>query len=119
MSSLYTYRTGMDLRFSDSMDADEHSVDLTIHYTVSPGCRATFEQPGEGPTVSIQGATITSAIGTKLQREDDAPDWMWPFLEKDAALAAELLAHAEDADEYARDQAAEARREERLLEVGR
>lgn len=111
--NLYTYRTGLAFTLSDSVDADQHSVDLTIRFTVHPGCKATLEEPGEGPSVSIQAATIITKMGTQLQREDDAPDWMWPFLEKDEALQAELLAHAADLEEYARDYAADARREDR------
>lgn len=118
MSGPYKYQTGILFTLSDAVGAAEHDVRLTLKYTVYPGCAPTLEQPGEGPSVSIQSATVYSHIAT-FRREYDAPEWLWPYLESDEALVAELLAHAANADEYARDQAADARREERTLERGR
>jgi hypothetical protein len=114
----YTYKTGILFTLSDASAADPHEVTLTLKYTVSRGYAATLEEPGEGPSVSLQTATITATpqANGQLRRAYDAPDWLWPFLEGDEALHAELLAHAADDDEYARDQAADGRREERMLE---
>lgn len=113
----HTYKTGIVFTLSDSSDALQHDVNLTLKFTVYPGCEPTREQPGEGPSVSIQSATIR-CLHRGDGREHDAPDWLWPFLEADEALAAEMLASAAHDDEYARDQAADARREERQMEHG-
>lgn len=113
----YTYKTGLLFTLSDSVDAKEHDVELVIKYRVSPGSAPTREQPGEGPSVSIESATIRSLYIMPTTHEP-APGWLWPYLNgfaEDEALIAELLAHAENADEAARDQAADARREERRL----
>lgn len=112
----YTYKTGILFTLSDDVDAQEHDVFLTVHYTVYPGSEPTQEQPGEGPSVTIQKATVRSMRQTYPSCEHDAPDWLWPHLEEDKALEAELLAHAERTDEVARDQAVDARCEERRLE---
>src|SRR5206468_2406556 len=114
----YTYKTGILFTLSDASEGDQHEVALTLKYAVSRGYAATLEEPGEGPSVSIESATITSTpqANGQLARAYAAPDWLWPFLEGDEALHAELLAHAADDDEYARNQAADARRKERMLE---
>lgn len=116
MNGLNTYKTGILFTLSDSVDAKEHDVELVIKYRVSPGCEPTREQPGEGPTVSIESAILRS-LHVMPTTYEDAPRWLWPYLEDDEALTAELLAHAAASDEYARDQAADARREERRLSL--
>jgi hypothetical protein len=116
MAQLHTYRTGIVFTLSDSADAVQYDVDLTIRFTVTPGAEATREEPGYGPSVEIRDAYVLSGIGTIKRSEENAPDWLWPFLERDEDLAAELLAHAQQQDEYARDQADDARREELMME---
>jgi hypothetical protein len=112
--SEHTYKTELVFSLSDSVDADEHHIPLELRYTVYPGCEPPLEQPGEGPSTSIQRATIGGRFHPLGAH--DAPSWLWSYLEGDEALLAEMLAHAAAANEYARDQAADARREERRLE---
>ncbi len=121
MSALHTYRTGIVLSLSDSVDAAQHDVELIVRYTVRPGCEVTREQPGEGPSIEFSSATISQGYGLVGfgRKNYDAPDWLWTFIEKDEELQAELLSHAEQMDEYARDQVADAKREEQMLERGR
>lgn len=108
--ALHTYRTEMTFSFSD--DADEpHRVHLTLKYRVECGAEATLEEPGYGPSVSIADAIITTRDG--FTRPLDG--WLWTFLEDDDALTAELLTHAAYMDDYAREQKADAEREERRL----
>lgn len=105
----YTYKTGIVFTLSDSADAEQHEVKLELRYTVHPGCEPTLEHPGEGMSVSILDAFVDRS---------PAPGWLWPFLESDQSLADEMIAHASDIEEYRHDQAAEAKREERMLERG-
>lgn len=116
MGPLYTFRTDFD--FSLVPWGPEHQVELSIRYSVQPGCEPTREQPGEGPSVEFSSARIIVGHGTVNRREYDVPDWLWPFIEADEELAGDMLQAARDADEYARDQAADARREEQKLERG-
>jgi len=115
MTGSYTYRTGIMFTLSDAREAKEHDVFLTLRYSVHPGCEPTREQPGEGPSVSIHSATVRSLSQTMSRWEYDAPEWLWPHIEDDAALEAELLTHAAQQDEAARDSAADMHREERAL----
>ena len=111
----YTYKTELVFTLSDSVDAEQRHFPLVIRYTVYPGCEPTLEQPGEGPSASIQSASLGGAFHPLGAH--DAPAWLWSYLEGDEALNGELLAHAAQTDEYARDQAADARRDERKLEA--
>ena len=110
----YTYKTEVVFTLSDSVDAEQHHFPIVIRYTVYPGCAPTLEQPGEGPNASIQSASIGGAFHPLGAH--DAPAWLWSYLEGDESLQAELLAYAADMNEHARDQAADAKREEQRLE---
>ena len=111
----YTLATGILFTLSDNNDSDEpYEAKLHIRFTVYRGCEPTLEQPGEGPSVSIKSAVIVHE-----GRSYDAPEWLWPFLESDEGLQGELLHHAVCMDECHRDHAADAKREEQMLERGR
>ncbi len=112
----YTYRTGILFTLSDSVDADQHEIKLFLRYTVIPGAEATRFEPGYGPIVNIVEARISSS-DIALSVGELAPDWLWPFLEEDAELEREMLAHAAHEDEAARDHIADMRREE--IQLGR
>lgn len=103
----YTMHTSFVVHVNNELGDDGHEVQARINYSVSKGYPDTFEEPGWGPSVSINALT---ADGT------DAPGWLIGMAEEDDGLIAELLAHAADTDEHARDQAADARREEQMLE---
>jgi hypothetical protein len=104
--NLYTYRT--DLRFTVD-GGEEQSVSLILRYYVHPGCEPTREQPGEAPYAEISAKSRIHIAGDQYPLSD----WMYDFLDPDETLRAELLSNAADADEYGRDQAADARREDR------
>jgi hypothetical protein len=107
--SAYTLKTALLFTLSDNNDSDDpHEVKLVIRFNVYRGCEPTLEQPGEGPSASIQDVTIIHE-----GRSYPAPEWLWPFLESDEGLQGELLHDAVCTDEYHRDQAADAKREER------
>jgi hypothetical protein len=114
----YTMHTGVIFTLTDDIDREEHEAKLRLKFRVYPARAATMTEPGEAASVSIQEADIEH--GTGLGRQFiPAPPWLWPALESDQRLHAELLAHAADTDEYARDRAADARREEMMMERGR
>lgn len=104
-----------ELVFSLSDDGDQHSIPLILEFTVNLGHEPTLEQPGEGPSVSISKAHIGGAFHQLGAHE--VPDWLWSFLEGDEAFQNELLDVAARDAEWARDQAVDARREERRLEA--
>lgn len=117
MRGRYIYRTDFMFSLSAGVNAAEHNLVLVLQYTVSPGCEATRDQPGEGSVVIVADAHIESGQGTIYRRTEVVPNWLWPFIEGDEELQAEMLAHAAELDEYARDQAADAKREEQMLEA--
>lgn len=117
MSGLYTFRT--DFEFTLVPFGPEYQVELAIRYSVNPARELAREQPGEGASVEFSSAKIIVGHGSANRREYDAPDWLWPFIEADEELAGDMLEAAAADDEYARDQAADARREEQRLERDR
>lgn len=102
----YTMHTQFTVHVSDQLGDDGHDVNATITYSVDLGYPDSFEEPGCGPTVSISAIYIDGGY---------APAWLIAIAEQDNGLTEELLKHASDCEEYRRDQAADARREERLL----
>lgn len=86
-----------------------HELKARINYSVSKGYPDTREQPGCGPSVSINAISVDGI---------NAPGWLFAMAEADEALTAELLQHAADTDEHDRDQAADSRREELRMERG-
>lgn len=93
---------------SFSVCGSEHDLTLIAPYTVTPGCEPTLEQPGEEPAAELGMIRLTSLDGS---REYPVPGWLQDMLEGDEQLLASCLAEAADAEEYARDRAADARRE--------
>jgi hypothetical protein len=94
----YRYKTLINLAFA-GIGGDDHAIPFEVEYTVSKGCEATREQPGEGPSVSILKATLTDSKGTRYR----AHDWLWEILEADKELEAELIAEANSSDDDARE----------------
>jgi hypothetical protein len=86
---------------------DGHEVEARIDYSVSRARPATLEEPSEEASVSIDRITIDGS---------DAPGWLFEMAESDQALLDELMAHAADTEEHARDRAADERREDLRME---
>lgn len=102
----YTMHTQFTVHVSHELGDDGHDVNAKIAYSVDLGYPDSLEEPGWGPTISINGIYIDGGY---------APAWLIGIAEQDANLTEELLRHAADCEEIARDQAADARRDERLL----
>lgn len=103
----YTYNTTLYFRVAD----EEHDIPCRIEYRVTPGAEAMREEPGYGPTVGVTQMNVKAGHGSF----PELPFWMWEAL-IDESLEAELLENAAATDEYHRDQAADAKREEGMLE---
>jgi hypothetical protein len=103
----YTMHTPFVVHVSQELGDDGHEIQARINYSVTPARAATLEEPAEEAGVWINAVTIDGS---------DAPGWLFEMVDLDQALRAELLAHAADCDEGAREDAAEARREELGME---
>jgi hypothetical protein len=103
----YTMHTSFRVHVSDELGDDGHEIPARIIYSVMQGYPDTLEEPGCGPTVSINSIDIGGI---------SAPGWLFSMVENDEGLANELLTHAAETDGHARDQAADARRDERMME---
>lgn len=101
----YTMHTQFTVHVCHELGDDGHDVDAKIAYSVDLGYPDTLEEPGCGPTVSINAIYIDGGF---------APAWLIGMAEEDASLIEELLVHAADCEEIARDQVADARREDAL-----
>lgn len=99
----YTMHTVFLVHVCDQIGDDGHEVKARINYSVSNGYSATLEEPGSGPEVSINSISVDGI---------NAPGWLFEMAETDEGLLNELIAHAADTDEHARDEAADRRREE-------
>jgi len=105
----YTYKTLINLAFA-GLGGDDHAVPLELEYAVYRGRDATFEEPAEGPSLTITKATLTDSKGIRYR----AHDWLWEILEADQELAAELLSEANASDDDAREHRDALRSEIRL-----
>jgi hypothetical protein len=103
----YTMHTTFVVNLTFDLGGDGHDLSVRINYSVSKGYADTLEEPGCGPSVSINSISAGGA---------DAPAWLWAMAEADESLTGELLAHAADCDERARDDAADARRDDLMME---
>jgi hypothetical protein len=99
----YTMHTSFIVHVNHELGDDGRDVAAKINYSVDKGYPATLEEPGCGPEVSINSISVDGI---------NAPGWLFNMAAEDEALLSELLAHAADTDEDARDRAYEARREE-------
>lgn len=82
-------------------------VTAHVTYTVTTGHQGYYGQPAEGPAVEVTGLTLRRGA-----RPAPCPDWLADDLISDDAFIARLLSEAAEQDECARDDAADARREE-------
>lgn len=101
----YTMHTSFVVHVCDQIGDDGHDIEAVIGFSVHPARAATLEEPAEDASVSIHNIYVDGSY---------APGWLFEMAEKDDGLTAELLDHAVDTDEYDRDQAYDARREDRL-----
>lgn len=108
MSSLHTLKTHLRLSLGG---VEEHEVDARVSYWFTPAWPASSMDPGSGATVEIDNIQI--ANGKDFH---GLPGWLVDAFRDDEELIADCLADKAESDEYAREQAADARREERFLE---
>lgn len=101
----YTYRTGLSIGVCDPAD---HSLPIRLTFSVYPGCAATLEQPGEAASAEL----LTAEVQVGPIEWVAVSEWLFSLLCGDSELNNEMLATAAEDDECARDQAADARREE-------
>ena len=106
-----TFKTGFAMHV---WDGGEYEFQAVISYRVYPGSPQTRDDPGCDATAEIETVRLVKLDGTK---EYPVPAWLQAMLEGDEALLDSLLSDAADADEYARDQAADATREEQRLRL--
>lgn len=106
---MHTARDKLNLSLWDA--GTEIELDLVFRFKVYPGSRQTLEQPGEEPTAELVDLQILNNGAL-----EHCPKWLFAKLESDDGLNAWLLSEAREADEYAREQKADADREERQLE---
>lgn len=57
--------------------SDEEETEVKITYTYSPGYRATWTQPAEGPEVEIIGAEAGNGYAIELSEADEDRIWKW------------------------------------------
>jgi hypothetical protein len=111
-----TYRTTL---YMTTIGSDEHKLELEFRYSVTPGSDDYWDgqqwQPGWAAEADIRSARIKVAPTEWVAM----PEWMFGLFYADSNFQEELLVHAADQDEYARDQAADAKREEQMQERGR
>jgi hypothetical protein len=89
----------------------EYKLKLVILYTVTPGRMPTFHEPGYGDAVEIQSFRLFNEHGVARYLPADQEDW----IERDEALHEAMLTHWREMAEAAADDAADARREDRLV----
>lgn len=93
--------------YTTTYDIGGRDVDVSVAYQVQRGYRACFNDPGEPNTVEVRDIKI-SRDGVPLA----LPGWLEDQIIED--LDDELLSAWADGLEYAREQAADAKREERM-----
>lgn len=89
-------------------EGGETEFSLIVKYEVTPEQKQTWDEPGHGATVEITDITLVSSTLQPLV----TPGWFDAMVRADESFANSLIADAQDADEAARDDAAERRREE-------
>lgn len=89
---------------------DDYSVPVEIAYSFRPGFQATYTQPGEADTVSLEGITVIDSAGGR-----HGADWLIGILENDEELLSLCALDHEEGRIAAEEYRAEAAREERLL----
>lgn len=110
MSATYTYRTTLLLSVGGGT---EREFPVHLRYTVTPGSGDYWDgqmwQQGWAAEVELVEARVQLPAPSEWVA---VPEWIFSVLYSDADLHAELLSNAADDDEHARDQAADARRED-------
>jgi hypothetical protein len=90
---------------------DDYEVPVEVEYTFRAGCSQTYERPGEADTVTLDKITVIEASGDTY-----GADWLVTLLEADDELLALCAQDWLERQDYAAEQAAEARAEEAWLE---
>lgn len=107
MASLHTLKT--HLRISLGGIA-EHEVEARVSYWFTRAWPQSSMDPGSDATVEIDNIQIANG-----RDYHSLPGWLVDSFRDDETLIADCMADKAESDEYARDQAADARREEMML----
>ena len=104
-----TYRVETPLHFALWDAAGEIEVEAVIDFTVTRFRAATLEEPEESAMAEVSNFRIRKP---KTGEWLSCPAWISDAFEGDEAFMRWLVSEAGEQDEYARECAAEARREE-------
>lgn len=108
MASLHTLKTHLRLSLGG---VDEHEVDARVSYWFTPAWPQSSMDPGSDASVEIDNIQIANG-----REYHSLPDWLVDAFRDDETLLADCLADKAESDEYAREQAADARREDLRME---
>jgi len=100
-----TYVTHMTLSLPG---CDDREYEIAIGYSGTPGYAATWDEPGCGPSVSVE--TVGLRLDPAARDRIDLP-WLAALLDADEDIRAILLEHWGDQDAEARDRRDEDRAE--------
>lgn len=103
-----TVRTTLSIGV-DNFRASQNEVEIEVDYSVDPGRAATRLTPPEDASVTVEAIHVL-ADGVRI-----AADWLVTLLADDDDLAVVCLEHWHEDRLAAQDDAADARREERML----
>lgn len=106
MSSLHTLKTHLSISLGG---ISEHEVEAHVSYWFTRGWPASSQDPGCGPSVEIDNIQIVNS--GQFHR---LPTWLSDVFCDDEDLLDECMADKAAGDEYARDQVADAAREDRI-----
>lgn len=105
----YTARTTLSLA---AWDANEFEVEMVVKFTVAPARAQALNEPAEPATVEFVTIRLFDA-GKKI--ELPCPDWLHERFADDEQFQDWLMAEADEQAACARDDAADAKRDERRL----
>jgi hypothetical protein len=112
MGDSYTIRCS--LIFGLSFGGPDPERDALVEFSATKGASATRDDPGYPPEADLRSIKVRGHHGW-----EDIPAWMFVAFQDDEEFLSALLAEAAERDEDASERAAEARREEQMLERGR
>lgn len=107
MSRTRFFKTGLCLSINDG---GERELSLIVGYDFTPAFKGSYDEPGHSAYVEVVSVNLWHG-----QSQLEVPPWLTTFVETDDGLFDSLVADAVDADQAAREDAAE-HRAERLRE---
>lgn len=103
MSRTRFFKTGLCLSINDG---GERELSLIVGYDFTPAFKGSYDEPGHGADAEVVSINLWHG-----QSQLAVPDWLVNFVETDQSLLDSLVADAIDADQAAREDAAEHRAE--------